>query len=136
MRLEGRLTRDGRWWIAEIPLLDAMTQGRTRKEAHEMAADLVETLVDREGFEARVHAGRGDSFELSTSDVPGLVALLIRRARARSGRTLHEVAELLGSTSPNAYGRYEQGRASPTIGKLVELLQAVDCELVLRERTS
>ncbi|MEN8151491.1 MAG: helix-turn-helix transcriptional regulator [Planctomycetota bacterium] len=66
--------------------------------------------------------------------MPRLVALLIRRVRARSGRTLHEVAELLGSSSPNAYGRYEQGRASPTVGKLVELLQAVDCELVLKEK--
>jgi hypothetical protein len=37
MRFEGKLVRDGRLWLAEIPLLDAMTQGRTRKEALEMS---------------------------------------------------------------------------------------------------
>jgi predicted RNase H-like HicB family nuclease len=41
MRFEGKLTRDGKWWLAEIPLLDATTQGHTRKEALEMIADWV-----------------------------------------------------------------------------------------------
>jgi hypothetical protein len=136
MRLEGRLVRDGRWWLAEIPILDTMTQGRTRQEAFEMVKDLVETMIDRPDCQAHVHPGREGSFEVSASDVPALVALLIRRARARSGRTLHEVARVLGSSSPNAYARYEQGRASPTVGKLAELLRAVDCELVLREKSA
>ena len=33
MRFEGKVFRDGRFWLAEIPLLEAMTQGRTRAEA-------------------------------------------------------------------------------------------------------
>jgi hypothetical protein len=30
MRFEGTVVRDGRFWLAEIPLLNALTQGRTR----------------------------------------------------------------------------------------------------------
>jgi predicted RNase H-like HicB family nuclease len=43
MRFEGRLLREGRWWLAEVPMLQALTQGRTRKEALEMIADWLET---------------------------------------------------------------------------------------------
>ena len=50
MRFEGRLTRDGRWWLAEVPLLDAMTQGRTRREAFEVIKDWLETAINREDF--------------------------------------------------------------------------------------
>ena len=32
MRFEGKLIRDGRFWLAEIPLLDAMTQGGRAKK--------------------------------------------------------------------------------------------------------
>jgi len=68
MRLEGKLTRDGRFWLAEIPLLDAMTQGRTRKEALEMIGDWLETMINHPGFSATVHL-RGDrEFELSGND--------------------------------------------------------------------
>ncbi|MHC4470781.1 MAG: helix-turn-helix domain-containing protein [Planctomycetota bacterium] len=133
MRLEGRLERDGRWWLAEIPVLDSVTQGRTKAEALEMVTDLVETMVDRPGFAAHVHLARGSTFEVSCSDFGALVAILLRRLRARSGLTLAEVAGRLGHTSPNAYARYEQGRTVPTVEKLAELLRAVDCDIVLRE---
>jgi predicted RNase H-like HicB family nuclease len=54
MRFEGKLTRDGRYWLAEIPLLDAMTQGRTRIEALEMIGDWLVTMINQEGFCAEV----------------------------------------------------------------------------------
>ena len=55
MRFEGKVMREGRFWLAEIPLLEAMSQGRTRKEALRMIADWMETMVNREGFTAQVH---------------------------------------------------------------------------------
>jgi hypothetical protein len=39
MRFRGRLERDGKYWLAEVPVFDAMTQGRTRVEALDMIAD-------------------------------------------------------------------------------------------------
>ena len=37
-------------WLAEIPILDLMTKGRTKKEAYRMVADMLETMVNKEGF--------------------------------------------------------------------------------------
>ena len=51
MRFYGRVYKDGAFWLAEAPILDAMTQGRTRKEALSMVEDLIETLAGRPGFQ-------------------------------------------------------------------------------------
>ena len=100
-----------------------------------MAGDLVESLVGRRGFSARVHPLRDGSFEVSVSDVRPMIALLLRRRRARSGLTLQEVAERLGARSRNTYARYEQGTSQPTLEKLNQLLHAVapDQDLVLQQ---
>lgn len=135
MRFWGNTCRDGKLWLAEIPILDAMTQGRSRKEALSMAADLVETLVGRRGFSACVHPLPHGDFEISVSDVRPMIALLLRRQRARSGLTLQQVAERLGARSRNTYARYEQGSSQPTLEKLIQLLHAVapDRDLVLQQ---
>jgi hypothetical protein len=124
MRFEGTLVRDGRFWLAEIPLLNGMTQGRTRKEALEMAADWLETMIDRDGFRATVHPQGARDFEISGSDAAAMTALLLRRRRQASGASLRQVAERLGASSRNAYARYERGDAVPTMEKLDALLKA------------
>ena len=77
MRFEGTITRDGRFWLAEIPVLDAMTQGRTRKEALEMIADWLEIMVNRSNFEAEVHTRSRGEFEISGSDAAAMTAILV-----------------------------------------------------------
>ncbi len=133
MRFSGRVYEDGGFWLAEVPVLDAMTQGRTREEALSMAEDLLESLANRPGFSAKVHPVNGDDFEVSSSDTRGLVSLLLRRQRERSGLSLAEAADRLGAKSRNAYARYERGTSTPTLEKLSELLRAVspDCDFVL-----
>ena len=134
MRFEGRIWKDGRFWLVEIPVLDAMTQGRTKKEAYEMAADLVETLVDEKDFTVQVHPSQGDSFELSSNNPRLMLALMLKRQRQRHGLSLAQVARKLKASSRNSYARYEQGRAMPTVEKLAELLSAVsDTDLVIRQ---
>src|SRR5947199_1587032 len=103
MRFEGKLARDGRFWLAEIPLLDAMTQGRTRAEALVMIGDWLETMVNRPGFRAQVYARGKNEFEVSGNDIGALTALLLRRRREASGISLREVAQRLGARSRNAY---------------------------------
>lgn len=133
MLLRGRVWRDGRHWVAEIPLLDAMTQGHSKKDVLVMVADLVETLVDDPSFRARVRPDADGQIAIGGSCTKALTALLLRRQRGRSGLTLAEVAERLGARSHNAYARYEQGLSQPTVEKLSELLAAVapDRELLL-----
>ncbi len=135
MRFEGHLTREGRFWLAEIPLLEAMTQGRTRAEALEMITDWLETMVDRKGFRARVFPTGKNSFEVSGSNAAAMTALLLRRRREASGSSLREVATRLGASSRNAYARYERGEAVPTLDKLDALLKAASPEgdFVIRE---
>lgn len=100
-----------------------------------MVEDLLETLVNRPGFSVKVHPGKHGDFEVSSSQTRGLISLLLRRQRQRSGLSLAEAAERLGAKSRNAYARYEQGTAVPTLEKLNELLQAVspDQDFVLNQ---
>jgi Helix-turn-helix len=135
MRFEGRLVRDGRWWLAEVPILEALTQGRTRKEALEMIADWLETMIDRQDFVATVYPRGPRDFEIAGSDAAGMIALLLRRRRETAGTSLRDLALRLGSSSRNAYARYERGDAVPTVAKLDALLKATspNGDFVIRE---
>ena len=79
MKFEGKLTRDGRFWLAEVPLFDAMTQGRTRKEALSMIADWFETMIDLRDFSAEVRS-TGKTFEIDLlADDPRAAAEALRQ---------------------------------------------------------
>ncbi len=125
MRLAGRIWKDGKFWLAEVPMLDAMTQGRSRRGAFRMMADLVQTVANKDGFHVGVFPGARNTFEIASDDAAALVAIVLRRQREKHGVSLSEVARRLGSRSKTAYARYEQGRTVPTVAKLFELLAAV-----------
>lgn len=125
MKLGGRVYKDGKFWLIEIPLLDAMTQGHTRKEALEMAKDLLETLVNDPAVKFTITASaKSEYFEVSSGS-PKLWALVLRRLRESSGISLAEAAQRLGQKSKNAYARYERGTAVPTVEKFTELIRVV-----------
>jgi hypothetical protein len=125
MHFPGKLQRDGKQWLAEVPVFDAMTQGRTRAEALDMIADWFATMVERRDFTVRVVNVRASGFEVAASDTRPVIGLLLRRQRQKSGLSLADVAQRLGAKSRNAYARYEQGSTAPTVDKLVELLKAI-----------
>ena len=135
MRFSGRVFKSGKYWAVEVPILDVVTQGETKIEAYEMIADAIEILVNKNGFEIDVFPGKGDYFEISSSDVPALTAFLLKRQRSKQGLTLSDVAQRLGAKSLNAYARYEQGRSVPTVEKFSQLLAALspESDFVLRE---
>lgn len=126
MRFAGRTFRSGRYWAVEVPELGVYTQGTSRTNGYAMAAEALEIIVDKPGFKASVHPGKGGYFEISGSDTAALVAVLLRERRVRSGLSLAEVAQRLGVRSRNAYARYERGLAVPTVDKLAALLAATD----------
>ena len=125
MRFEGRVKKGGKFWLVEIPAFDALTQGRTKREAYAMAKDLLETMASTAGFKATVYPKSRGSFEIGANNIGVLVALLLRRQRERQGLSLAEAAQRLGQRSRNAYARYEQGKTMPTVEKLEELLKAI-----------
>jgi ribosome-binding protein aMBF1 (putative translation factor) len=125
MRFQGKIRRDGKFWLAEVPVFDAMTQGRSRKDALDMIADWFVTMADRKRFSVEVHPVDRDTFEVSSSDARTMVSLLLRRQRHRSGLSLAQAAQRLGAKSRNAYARYERGASIPSVEKLDQLLRAV-----------
>ena len=124
MRFQGRAFKNGKFWLADIPLLELMTQGRTKKELLLMVEDLFITLADKKGFEVYVKCSRHGILEIGSNDNKVMVGLLLKRKRQLNNLTVQEVVERLGSTSKNAYARYEQGKTLPSINKLQELLKA------------
>jgi len=138
MRFSGKIYKDGKFWLAEIPILDLMTQGRTKSEAYEMIADMLETLVNKNNFKIKVFKKTIDTFEVGSLEPKFMISLLLQRKRTLSGLSLAQVANRLGVSSRNTYARYEQGRSVPTIEKLNELLHAVcpHSDLVIEESTN
>jgi transcriptional regulator with XRE-family HTH domain len=125
VKLKGRIWREGKRWLVEVPILDALTQGRTEPEALRMLVDLLETMADREGFRVTVSRGPGAALEVGSNSPAALVAVILRRQREKHGLSLADVARRLGASSKTAYARYEQGGSVPTVSKFFELLTAV-----------
>ncbi len=128
MRFEGRVWKDkgSKYWLVEVPILDAMTQGTSRADALAMIKEYLELDVDRSDFKVTVHSIRGSAvFEVSSNDNAALIAQGFKRHRRSAGLSLSQVAERLGQKSLNAYARYEQGKSVPTIKKLNELILAL-----------
>lgn len=132
MRLEGAIWKDKKtkYWVVHIPLLELSTQGTSQKNALVMVKDAIELEVDKANFEIQAVSGKqSGTFTISSNDPDTLVAFMLRRQRESHGLTVREVANNLHSKSPTAYAQYEQGKRSPSMGKLVELLHAIDPNL-------
>lgn len=130
MRFEGKLYRPhgkkNKYWSVEIPILNIHTQGKSRKDALEMVKDAVESLVNKKGFRVQVYPGEENTFSIGAKDSRTLISFMLKRQREFRELTIREVALRLRSKSPNAYAQYEQGKISPSVDKLIELLKALD----------
>jgi hypothetical protein len=131
MEMEGKIWKDGKFWLVEIPALDAMTQGKTRKEALAMAEDLVFEMAKSylevgKDFIVTAIDYKKDRIGITANDTRLLLALSLRRQREQSGSTVREASKRLGSKSPNAYAQYERGRTSISVDKYEELLIAAN----------
>ena len=138
MELEGKVrkTRSGGPpdWLAEVPALDIMTQGYTQEEALEMLEDaILELMKDafpaarRKSFQITIRDyGKGGLVGVGASDTKLLAAFVLRRQRRQGGLSVREAAGRLGSTSPNAYAKYEQGTINITFTMYDRLLNAAN----------
>ena len=129
MKIEGKLIKSGKWWAVEIPLLLIHTQGRTKKEAYEMAADAVEAIIEEKGFKVTITEGPDNIFSIGSNNDCLLMALALKQQRTDHHLSVRDVAKRLGSDSPSAYSRYEQGKVKPSLDKFSQLLKAIDPHL-------
>ena len=132
MELEGKLWKSGKFWLIEVPAIEVMTQGHSRKKALKMIADAIEGLIscyfpdDAKDFKVYVQEYNNGIIGVSTSNNSLMLAFSLRRQRELSKSTVREVSERLGSNSPNAYARYEKGRTRISLDQYERLLQAVN----------
>ena len=141
MMLIGRISKaEGQWWLAECDAIGGITQGKSRKDACVMLADLIQVMardeLERIGLEVTVTEAAplgSNAFEVlvTSNDPAALAALVLRHQRQNHGMSLADVAVKLGLSSRNAYARYEQGQSVPTIDKFLELLRAVAPEMTV-----
>ncbi|MBU6383301.1 MAG: type II toxin-antitoxin system HicB family antitoxin [Verrucomicrobia bacterium] len=131
--MEGKIWKDGKFWLVEVPALDAMTQGKTRKEALAMAEDLILEMTQSyfedeigKDFTVTILDYKKDVIGVAANDTRLFLALSLRRQREKSGSTIREASKRLRSKSPNAYAQYERGKTSISVDKYEELLSAAN----------
>lgn len=125
MVLEGRVFKDKSLWLSEIPALDAMTQGRSKKEAIEMVADWIRSIINDPNLEVSVIERQGLLFVELPVTAP-VIALLLQKNRERQGLSVREMAERLGFKSHNAYAQYERGKVEPSLSQLERFLNETE----------
>ena len=132
MELEGKIWKDGRWWIIEIPCLNITTQGRTKKEAFLMIQDAVFELMKSyfsgltKKFKVAVLDYKENNFGLTSNDSKLLLSFLLIRQREESGLSIRDVAKRLSSKNPNSYAQYEKGTVNFSIDQYEKLMHAIN----------
>ncbi len=109
MIFEGKVSAPGRgarFWDVKIPQLGVLTQGKSEKNADAMAADALETLVDRKGFRVEILPSGGGRFLINANDARPLMARWLYRMRVEIGLSLREMAARMGASSSEAWARY------------------------------
>ena len=132
MKLEGKIWKDEEtnYWVVCVQLLDISTQGRSRKEALAMIEDAIQVEAEKEALKIKAELSHEQGvFTVSANDPDSLIAFLLRRQRTCHGLSVRDVARRLKSSSPTAYAQYEQGKRAPSLGKLRDLLHAIDPKL-------
>ena len=94
MKYEVRVTRDGRWWMVEVPEVDGLTQARRLGEVELMARELIAVTTGAEPEDVEVELRLRDIGAISG---PRITALSQERRRiadleARNARETREVA--------------------------------------------
>ena len=128
MKIEGKLEKKAgeKMWGVDIPDIGIFTQGRTKKEACQMAKEAIELVVNLEEFKVTIEPAQNNNFFIVPNHAGPIFAMILRQQRIEHGLSMRDVASRLGQSSPNSYGRYETGKNIPTIEKFDELLAAID----------
>ena len=133
---KGKIYKDGKFWLVEVPELDLLTQGHTKKEAYVMLNDWLKTAIG-EDFKSDIAKHVNNTFLLEGRDdasKKSLIALMLKRQRERAGLTLEDMRQLLSAKSRNTYARYEQGKFVPNILMLDKIFHVMGMSVQTRVR--
>ncbi len=128
MKLPGKCWKDGKFWLIEVPALDLMTQGETKREALLMIKDAIQSLINKDNVDVQVEPLKDGEFIVGCSEPKFLISLMLKRQRSVQNLTIQEVVDGLGMSSKNAYAQYEQGKHEPTMSKISQFLNVINPE--------
>lgn len=131
MQLQGKVWKHKKDWIAEIPALDLMTQGKSRKNALKMAKDAICLLIHQKKFRLKVFPGKSGNFWITTDDIKWMLALILKRQRMKNNLSMSDVTRHLKVKSKNTYAQYEQAKSEPSLTVMQKLLHAINPKLDL-----
>jgi len=132
MEMEGKIWKSKKHWLVKVPSLNVTTQGETRAEALFMIKDAIMEYMkyyfesETKGFELQVMDYKKSVIGISANNTKLLLALSLRKQREKSGSTVREVSERLGSSSPNSYAQYEKGKTRISLDQYEKLLYAAN----------
>lgn len=132
MELEGRIWKSKNHWLVKVAALDIMTQGETREEALFMIKDAIKEYMkyyfesEVKGLRIKVNEYTKTIIGITANNNKLLLALSLRKQREKSGSTVREASERLGSKSPNSYAQYEKGRTRISLDQYEKLLYAAN----------
>jgi len=129
MRLQGSYWKEGKFWLIEVPALDLMTQGETKKEALFMIQDAIEELIDAKDVKVDLQVEKNGEFSVGCNEARFLIALMLKRLRRAHNVIIQEVVDRLGVSSKNSYAQYEQAKSEPTTSKISQFLEAINPSL-------
>lgn len=134
LTLDGKIWKEGKFWLVKVPALDIMTQGKTKDEAHEMIKDAIESHIRAEGFEVDVIPEDANTFILSVEspeNIALLLGLMLKRLRAKNNLSLEEMRSRLGVKSRYNYAQYEKGDILPGFAQVSNFLEAMGLQVIL-----
>lgn len=129
--LKGRVSlAEKGYWVIELPAVAAITQGTSREDAFLMLEDYLEChLEEKPAY--NISDDGGKDFTINFSVDSNLLPWVLKQLRQSNGLSHNQAAEKLGLKSNNAYRRYEEGRSTPTVSKLHDLLSITGHKLVI-----
>lgn len=127
MKVIGHYYKAKKFWITEIPMIQLMDQGRTKKEGLIMIQDAIQILINDKSFNCDVTDLGDGKFAISTQQVKPFTAFIVRRLREAQGLTIRETGALLGMKSHTEYARHESGKVAmnmETFNRYVQVLSS------------
>lgn len=122
----------GKYYFVDMPALDAVTQGRSRKEVLVMAVDWVRCMLDDDVFPATARWTSDTEFELSSPCDAKLLSLMLKQKRQAARMSAQQAADKIGATSVAGYYRYERGTVMPSQRTLAKLCALVGVSVNVR----
>lgn len=131
MRFHCNIWKEGAFWLIECPDFDALTQGRTKKEAMEMMVDWIRTALEDPSYEAEVITDKYGTF-LRVDDPKPIIGLILLRKREELGFTMEQVARMIGVKSRSSVRQLESGRNDPGISTFHRIVGALGFDFEVR----